>query len=264
MASTPERELFERFAGSVAYVSVESPDGTNNMGTCFHIGDGIFITAKHVVEGNKVIKVSNTPVGIQSAGGEGLTMNYILGHAKAISGFYYHPEDNYDLCAFYTPDICCLGIPLGPIIDDHFGNDLMLSSVVVMGFPRVYASREPVLVCVKGEVNAAISCYLQKQRVYVISCLARGGFSGGPVLATPNRCVGLITSSLLAGELPAELGFMAVVECRPIYELLAHNNIMPELLKPEWQAHLAREKEREEREEVDNFWHEYLEERKPQ
>src|SRR4029077_6965446 len=47
---TIERKLFDAFAPGVAYISVEKIDGSLGIGTCFHVGENVFVTARHVVE----------------------------------------------------------------------------------------------------------------------------------------------------------------------------------------------------------------------
>ena len=51
------RTLYEKYAEAVACVIVIMPDGTESVGSAFHIGEGTFITARHVVEGNRVISI---------------------------------------------------------------------------------------------------------------------------------------------------------------------------------------------------------------
>jgi hypothetical protein len=55
-----ERALFNIFAPSVAYVAVENKSGEQGIGTCFHIGENVFITARHVVENHKITKIATT------------------------------------------------------------------------------------------------------------------------------------------------------------------------------------------------------------
>lgn len=229
-----ERKLFETYAGSVAYVCVETLSNEQAMGTCFHIGSNVFITARHVVEGNRILKIANTAAGIRHQPGGMYVANYLVRAATAISEPFYHSDDRFDVAALKIEGITCPVIPLAPIMADKFGNDLIMAPTVIMGFPRVFGSIGPVLVCAKGEVNAHIENYLNKQRMYIISCLARGGFSGGPVLLPPHDCIGVITDSLFQDKLPEELGYMAVTGCLPIYELLDKHKIMPPNLYSYW------------------------------
>lgn len=41
-------ETYIRAAGAVAYVAVVDSKGDEGIGSCFHIGNGIFVTARHV------------------------------------------------------------------------------------------------------------------------------------------------------------------------------------------------------------------------
>jgi pyrimidine deaminase RibD-like protein len=52
--------LFEEYAAAVAYVAVETADGDEHMGSAFHAGENIWITARHVVEGNKILEIGTT------------------------------------------------------------------------------------------------------------------------------------------------------------------------------------------------------------
>jgi hypothetical protein len=54
------RELYHRYGCCMAYITVEK-DGDENIGSAFHVGDGVFVTARHVVEGsrNKGMRLTN-------------------------------------------------------------------------------------------------------------------------------------------------------------------------------------------------------------
>jgi hypothetical protein len=237
-ASSEERALFDRFATGVAYVDVEDGAGDRQIGTCFHVGNHVFITARHVVEHRRIVKIATTNVGVSGAAGA-YTAAFTAGEATAIHGPYFHPKPEYDLAALRLPDLHAAQIPFLPIIDDQFENKLLLRTVVVMGFPRIPGSRSAVLVCARAEVNAAFTNYFDNQRVYVVSSLARGGFSGGPALTPPHHCLGVITRAMVTEEHPEELGFMAVVPPLPILELLDHHRIMPDYLRTEmWEPYM--------------------------
>lgn len=60
MSSLTPRDLFERYAPAVAYVSVRLPSGDEAIGSAFHVGEGAFVTARHVVEGCKILEIANT------------------------------------------------------------------------------------------------------------------------------------------------------------------------------------------------------------
>jgi hypothetical protein len=233
-----ERDLFDQFAMGVAYISVVSPEQKHGIGTCFHIGDHVFITARHVVEGQTITKIATTNVGTKATPGGYNIATYTAGEASSIDGPFYHPNPQYDLAALRVRGFHAPQIPFLPVLEDPFDNKLLLRSVVIMGFPPIPGSKSPVLVCATAQVNGSFESYFDSQRVYVVSCLARGGFSGGPALTEPHHCLGMVTSSLLKGDQPEELGFMAVVPPLPILELLDHHSMMPPYLRNEvWEPY---------------------------
>lgn len=54
------RSLYDNFASAVAYIALNKPDGCQAIGSAFHIGDGVFITARHVIEGNTITEFATT------------------------------------------------------------------------------------------------------------------------------------------------------------------------------------------------------------
>lgn len=44
------KTLYESYRGAMAYIEVKLPNGDISIGSSFHLGEGIFITAKHVVD----------------------------------------------------------------------------------------------------------------------------------------------------------------------------------------------------------------------
>src|SRR6516165_2628332 len=67
MDSRTARHLYAQHRKAMAYVEIQKPDSTLGIGSAFHVGDGVFVTARHVVEGNKIIEVRITePLGIST------------------------------------------------------------------------------------------------------------------------------------------------------------------------------------------------------
>jgi hypothetical protein len=60
MDGTRARRIFAEHACAMAYVDVRLPNGDRNVGSAFHIGEGVFITARHVVENNSILEVKIT------------------------------------------------------------------------------------------------------------------------------------------------------------------------------------------------------------
>jgi hypothetical protein len=54
------RQIFTDYATAMAYIEVELPNGDVSMGSAFHVGDGVFVTARHVVEGNRIAEAGST------------------------------------------------------------------------------------------------------------------------------------------------------------------------------------------------------------
>jgi Trypsin-like peptidase domain len=232
-----ERKLLDQFGPGVAYIVVEDDDGAPGIGTCFHIGENVFITARHVVENRSIAKIATTNVGIKGEEGK-YYATYTAGEAETIEPPRFHPNPKYDLAALRLKGLHCPQIPFVRSLEDRFENRFLLHPVVVMGFPPIPGSRGPVLVCSRGEVSASFTTYFDDQRTYIVSCLARGGFSGGPALTPPHHCLGVVTRAVLTDPLPAELGFMAVVGPLPILQMLDHHQMMPAYLRQElWEPY---------------------------
>lgn len=222
---SPERRLFNMFAPGIAYVAVnymENGSTAEAIGTCFHIGDDVFITARHVVDGRKICRIATVHSTTDIMFG-----NYLPTEARDIKGPFFHPNPDYDIAALKLPGLRAPQIPFLPMQEELSDQDLLLRSVVVMGFPPIPGSKSPVLVCARAEVNASFVSYFDDQRILIVSSMARGGFSGGPALTPPHHCLGVVTRAMVKATQPEELGFMAVIGPWPILELLDHNRIMP-------------------------------------
>ena len=116
-------------------------------------------------------------------------------------------------------------IPLGSHLDDWFGDDFVLSRIVAFGYPRIPLSKEYVLVEVQGEINAVIDKYSCPHPHFVISSIARGDFSGGPVISEYDFLLGVLTEPLADGDQALENGFASVISIEPLLDLLYENKI---------------------------------------
>jgi S1-C subfamily serine protease len=233
---TKFRHLFETYASAVAYVSVESRDGTQSIGTAFHVGEGVFVTARHVVE-NKTIRSVATTQGtmrpLKSPEGAYEAVHH-AGTGRVTRGPFLHPNSDVDVAALVVDGIDAPIIPLGGHLDDWLGTELVLCPVLVLGYPPIPFSREPLLVAATGEVNAIVDKYTGGHPQFVLSTMARGGFSGGLALTDFGCALGVITESLGQAGQPAELGYFSVLTVEPIYVCLAHHGIMPKAMHKEW------------------------------
>lgn len=55
-----QANVYEKYSGAMAYVAVEGADGQIGIGSAFHVGEGVFVTARHVVDGKKITEVGTT------------------------------------------------------------------------------------------------------------------------------------------------------------------------------------------------------------
>ena len=111
-------------------------------------------------------------------------------------------------------------IPIGDHLDDWIDTSLIMSDVLLMGYPRVpFAARMP-LVPVAGQVSLALSRYDVSPVHFVISTMARRSFSGGPVISEYDFLLGVATEVLVHKSI-TETGFTAVLSVEQIWDLSA-------------------------------------------
>ena len=234
------RQIYEKYAAAVAYVSVETKDGDHGIGTAFHVGNGVFVTARHVIEEKEILSVATTesrlvpdPNGLVSIHGQKGTFTRVpAGKGTFEVGPYFHPDDSIDVAAFKIAGIEPAIVQLGGHLDDWIeDSSFMLMRSIVMGYPPIPFSKEPLLVASSAEVNAVVDKRKERHPHFVVSALARGGFSGGPCITEHDFVLGLVTESLMSGSQASELGFMTVLTVEPIYNCLEHYGILPDCQK---------------------------------
>ena len=235
------RAQFRKYKGCVASLQSRDLKGDLSVGTCFHVGDGVFVTTRHVVEGRFELKMEfdDDATSIE-------LIQTVIPHIKAepagvkiISGPYCHPDPQVDVACFKTDFALKEFMPLGGHLDDYLSQyEFILHRVLVLGYPPIPLTNRAALVANVGEVNAAVELYVQDQKRvhFLVSTMARGGFSGGPVLIAYNELneesgtavLGVVTQSLVANYAPAESGHMAVLSVDPIYECLEAASLLPQ------------------------------------
>jgi Trypsin-like peptidase domain len=222
MDSDKARRLFLRYSPSVAYIVVEDARSTRTIGSAFHVGEGVFVTARHVVERKEIKEIGLSFGLISIADGLGggpydaemeqlLKMHCGSKILSLASGPFFHPDPNVDVAA-----VVCEGlhpntppVPMGTHLDDWIGvRDFVLSEAIIMGYPPIPLTRENHLVCAKAEVNAVIDLAIMPHVHFVLSAMPRGGFSGGVAISEYGFLLGVITQSLVRND---ESGFFTVV-----------------------------------------------------
>jgi S1-C subfamily serine protease len=211
------RELFEKYSEAVIFLSIELPTGELSIGSAFHVGDGVFVTARHVVDSGKIVEVGST-VGTSMVGAMG----------RIVRGPLFHPNKSVDLAVLVVEGFDCPAIPLGGHFDDWINDEqFMLRQIIVMGYPPIPLSSSPVLVVSRGEVNAVIDRYIGKHPHFIVSAMARGGFSGGPCLIESGFALGVVTEALVQDYSSLEVGYMSVLSIEPVYDCLEHYGLLP-------------------------------------
>lgn len=202
MDSKAARSLLKKYSSSLAYIEIETDDGTRGIGSCFHVGEGVFVTARHVVEGNVIKKVEITePVAINAkeyysefpnsderASEYERIVGEIIGGTPKFKHFQsqlnikvgplFHPDPNVDVAIFQVSSIHpeTSFINLGSHLDDWIeSSNWQLTEAIVLGYPPIPQTSEPHLVGVRAEVNAMVSLYLSRHVHFVISAIPRGG-----------------------------------------------------------------------------------------
>ncbi len=232
------RAQFSRYRRCVAYVETVGSHGDRAIGTCFHVGEGVFVTAAHVIRGRTISEIGFD---------DGATLDLLqkpenwgrktYGSVNLVAGPYFHADERVDVACFKAEPFPSNWIPLGGHLNDWLGQyELVLHQTLILGYPPIPTSDRPVLVAARGEINALIDRYTSPHPHFIVSSMARGGFSGGPALVAYNEqnedggtaALGLVTETLISNSQSVELGYMAVLTVEPIYECLEKAGLLPE------------------------------------
>lgn len=254
-AASPDlRELYLRYGGCVGYIVVRKKNGDESIGSAFHVGEGVLVTARHVLEGNDILEVQlpNTRLyyrsdlyprettGAYSVGPDSVRMIEDWERGIDIEGPpVFHPNPLVDVAAIRVTGLTkgAHYVPLGSHLDDWVGDgDFPMSEVLVLGYPPIPFTTGPHLIAMKGEVAATVDLRVESgtQMHFIVSTMARGGFSGGLVFSGWGFALGLVTNSLVRDGKAEETGYMAVVSVEAIYECLARNEMLPLVQKEMW------------------------------
>lgn len=255
MDSGKAQYLYSKFAPAMAYVAVEGSDGTPGIGSAFHVGEGVFVTARHVVENKRITEVAMTEhtyirlegddaIGantfVHATGGEEYPAHRVdNGVLNIKEGPFFHPNPNVDVAAFKVAEIDARTpyVNLGDHLDDWMGaSDFVLAEVIVLGYPPIPMTKAPHLVAARAEVNAQVDLWGAEYVHFIVSSMPRGGFSGGLAVTENEVALGVITSSLLPNDREPEFGFFTVLSVEPIYHCLAHSKMVPEHIDVQWEG----------------------------
>lgn len=215
------QESYLRAAGAVAFIAVIDAHGNEGIGSAFHIGNGVFVTARHVVDRVAIKEVATTksaPLS-QEGGGKVLPPRRF----EIVAGPHFGP-DNLDVAVFRVElgDAPLPAIKVSQHTDYSINeNDFVLFDILVIGYPPIPFTTVPHQVAALGHINAVVHVHHSPALHFIASATARGGFSGGVALDGSGTAVGLVTESLGRPEAPVEAGYMSLLSISSAVDLAA-------------------------------------------
>ena len=236
MPEDAPRNLYERYASAVAYIAVRCPDERQSIGSAFHVGDGVFLTARHVVENNEILEIATTvgryepdPNGNITFPDNDTRFRHVGPQTGTLRGApFFHPDPRVDVAALIVDCMDVPTLPLGSHLVGWLNDDaFILRPTVVMGYPPVPLSPSPTLIASHADVSAIVDPYHTKHPHFILSVMARDGFSGGPCVVGWNFVLGLLTSSFVENHQPSEMGYLAAVSVEPLLVCLAEHKLLP-------------------------------------
>lgn len=261
MDSLEARKLYAEHAHAIAYVDVETVGGERSIGSAFHIGEGVFVTARHVVDNCRIIEVKMTePVPVSSREyirdilkvdvtddyiekhdeilgdvvGHPPLFKYFLKPLEIVAGPFFAAEPEFDVAVFRVRKIHDAAgiVKLGIHWDDWVYRGLWhLSDAIILGYPPVPMVNHPVLVAARAEIHTFVVPRHAPTVHFILSATPRGGFSGGVAIHEGGEALGVISSSFNMNNEPEQLGFFAVLSVEAIHKCLEHNNMYPKIQK---------------------------------
>jgi len=175
------------------------------IGTGFLVRPDVVATARHVVDGLDELEIA-------------LEDGTVLPHTDIVRPTNL-PELDLALIRLAEPlnEPRPFRLSVGPEL---------LDEVVVFGYPPVPSTDGAYLVVNRGEVSSEVALYASQLHVLVVSCLLRGGNSGGPVVNRRGHVIGVVSRNLFAQLSPDEksinegLGFAAALTSEWLQDLL--------------------------------------------
>jgi V8-like Glu-specific endopeptidase len=234
------KKLYIEYSSAIAFIAViDDKTGNEGIGTAFHVGDGIFVTARHVVEGKEIKEIATTKRIIENYQegkfeelSETIRNPYYF---KIIDGPHFPKDKELDI-ALLKVDLLGIDLPvlnLNEMTSYHINdNTYILDEVLIIGYPPIPFTIAPIQITSKARVNAVSDVHHSQYPHLIVSTIARGGFSGGPVLEKSGQVIGIVTESLIMNGESTGSGFMSILCIEPVikelinfynFDLEAHN-----------------------------------------
>lgn len=242
--------LYREFSKAVIPIVTTNKDGDQGIGAAFHVGEGIFITATHIFERqvNWQAEVHISALfdfGRDHEGASKKIKDAVYGDQDfwKDGGFVpyefqplAHKDPSKDVSAFAIKELSFLpSIPLGSHLDDWIkDDDFILNEVLILGFPPIPLSKQKTLFASRAQINAVVDLIQTPHVHFILSSMARGGFSGGAVISEWGFALGVVTSSLLKNSAVEEQGYLTALTVEPILECLGQHGLLPSDLSEEW------------------------------
>lgn len=202
--------VYDKWKGSVCCISVPDMQG---IGSGFFLDTEIVVTAAHVCQELQVKADSHS---------KKLIVTAYDGSEYPVNFWRPHHDPNIDIAIILLDRQADKIKPF--TLNAHPG---VLQDVLILGYPPISGSERAYLVAHRGEISAIVDQHLHRNPdKIIISTLLRGGFSGGPVINSLGRVIGIVSENLSQQVPEGEkdliqwLGYSAAVPAKHIIELL--------------------------------------------
>lgn len=180
--------LREQLSSAVRPVVVTRPDGSEDIGTCFLLGNQCTLfTARHVIEGMQRVEIPDKD-----------------GHPIRIKKIILPKDPHLDVAVIMTE------APLTEVPFFRCSDSSILDEVLCLGFPPIPGFEATLiadLVTINAEVKASAGrivadgeSYLDQQKYFLINARVKGGNSGGPIVSRQGYVVGILVQTSMATE----------------------------------------------------------------